>query len=342
MKSPRRRLSLDEQERIAPSAFARAVEARVAGDLAAAEAAYGEAAGAGDREAAFRLGVIRHRDRRDHAGAVKAYEQAAAAGLPEAMHNLALLFAYELDRVDDARRLWHAAIERGDPLAMFDLGFFRWYEGDFRGAEEAFQRAIDEGNPSGHLHMGFLLIDEDRDEDALAAFERAAALGLDEAWTHVGWRLARLARLDEAEAALRRGREVGDVVSDDILHDVLEAQGRSEEAEAVLQELSDWARDEVSLDYRHLLATLSGEGLRAEALEQWTKEECDSRTQPEVAALLFDAPRLAEVETRSKLRIAYGDDEALDALAELYEKTGRRAWAQRLRGTEIGGESDSA
>ncbi len=320
---------LDEPPSGGSDVYRRAVEAHQAGDLATAEAAYREAAEAGESDAAFWLGWLLH-DRDDLAGAVEAYEQAAARGHPEATLNMALLLARDLQRPEDARRLFEDAIERGDRRAMFDLGYLLWELGDHTGAAAAFNKAADAGDPRAHLELGFLLADQERDEEALTEFEEAASLGVDEAWTQAGWQLARLGRLDEAEAVLRRAWEQGDRVSGDILHDVLTALGRRDEAEAVLREAIKWARTEVSLDYRQVLAKFNAEELPDDELKAWAWAE-DDRTPLELAALLYDAARLAEAETRLKLAIENGDDEAAAKLTELYEKTGRRDQAEQLR-----------
>jgi TPR repeat protein len=322
-------VTLHDPNPIVAGLFARAAEARAAGDLLSAEAAYSEAAAAGDPEAAFRLGVIRS-ERGELPGSIQAYEQAAEAGMSEAANNLALLYAYKLERPDDALRFWHAAIDHGDLLAMFDFGFYLWYIGETRAAAKAFEQATEAGAARGPLELGFLLLDEEREEDALNAFERAAALGVDEAWTHVGWRRARLGHLNDAERALRWARDLGEMVSGDILTDVLEALGRNDEAEATFREVTEWAASEVSMEYRDLLPTLDGEGLYEDELAQWISAECDSRTPPEVAALLFDAPRLAEAETRLQLKSDNADAAAAETLVDLYVKTGRKPRAAAL------------
>jgi tetratricopeptide (TPR) repeat protein len=315
---------------IAQGALARAVKAHARGDLTAAEAGYREAADAGDRDAAFQLGLILS-DRGDRVGAAGAWERAAASGDLDSTLNLALLFADYLDRPDDARRLYQDAIARGERRAMFDYGSFLWRQGDHHGAEAAFQQVIDAGVARGHLMLGFLLAEEGRHEEALRAFERAAGLGVNEAWGQAGWQLARLGRLDEAERMLRRAQQHDDLASYGILPDVLERMGRSADAATVLTEAIERSRKNLSLGYRDHLSQLDGRGLEEEALRRWAHDECDSRLPLVLAALLFDAARLAEAETRLTLAVDHGDEDAIHKLAQLYEKTGRRRRAQALR-----------
>jgi hypothetical protein len=241
------------------------------------------------------------------------------------MRDLASEYGYELDRGDDARRLWNAAIEQGDVLSMFDLGFFLWWSDDFAGAAEAFQRAIDAGNPRGHMEMGFLLADNERDmEGALAAFERAQEAGVGGASLQVGWQLARLGRLDEAEPALRGACEQGYMEAGDILHDVLWNLNRPEEADQVLEETARWATSRVSLDYREMLGRALGEELTDADVKEFIEEEADPDiTSREVAALLYDAAGLSEVETRLEFFVRDGSEEAAEFLAALRAKTGR-------------------
>lgn len=310
-------------------AQARAVAAHVAGDLASAEAAYREAADGGDAASAFQLGRLLN-DRGDREGAARAYEQAAKSGHVEASLNLAILCADHLRRPDDAVRLWRAAADRGDRRAMFDLALHCWDIDDRGAAKDALQQLGYAGEPRGYLVLGLMLAEENEPEAALNAFQRAASAGVADAWTEVGWVLEELERRDEAEAALRRGYDAGDLAAAAILQRVLRSQGKETEAQALAAAAAERARRHVRLEYRTLLSALDGEGLKEEELSGWITDEFPEPVPRELAALVFDSPRLAEAITRLKLAIEYGDEEAIVDLARLYEMLGRHAAADRL------------
>ena len=294
-----------------------------------AEAAYREAAAAGNADAAYHLGLLLS-DRGDLEGALAAYEQAAGRGHAEATLNLALALAYELGRRADARELFWTGIKRGDVRAMFELAFLVWFEGDLGAAEEVLRTAAQAGEARAYLHIGFLTAEDGRQEEAISAFRHAAADGVQEAWTQLGWEYARMRAFGDAEQALQQAVRAGDPASYVVLGGVLDGLARTEDADLMFERAHERAR-EVSLGYRDMLDDLAGEGESVERLREWAREEWDSRAPLELVALLFDAARLAEADTRLRLRMGCDDDEARRKLTDLYNKTGRQAQASQLR-----------
>lgn len=332
---------MGDEGKAASERYERAVAAQVGGDLAAAETLYREAVALGHVDAAADLGYVLD-ERGDTEGAAAAFRKAADGGHIPAMLDLAAMYAYEFHRLDDARELFQRAADRGDPRAMLVFGEFAWWSGDLRAAEEAYRQLADSGNPRGYLLLGYLFADAGRElPRALSAFRSAAQAGVEEAWTQVGWTLARLGEVEEAEAPLRRAYVGGGLVAGEVLHDVLRTLDRADEARAALKDVSERATRTVTMDYRDLLARLDGEAADREGLEAWMAKEYDHPAPLELAALQFDAARLAMVETRLELKIDFGDDEAIETLAELYVKTGRAEAARALREHVGGGDGAS-
>lgn len=288
----------------------------------------------GDPDAAFKLGLILD-DRGDTHGAVEVWRGAAAAGHPKATLNLGLALAYDLGCLDEGRDLFRtAAFELGDIRGFFELAFLLWYADDYSGAEEALSHPSAIAHPRTWLHRGLLLADQGRDEEAANAFARAAELGVEEGWTHLGWQLSRAGRLEDAKAALTRGAP-HDPAACGILGQVLDDLGDAEGAEVAFSDARARAED-VSMAYRDLLSQLDGEDLRTDELARWSASEWDPRMPPPLAALLFDAARLAETETRLALGLENSDDTAAATLADLYRKTGRLEQAAQLRPGRFG------
>ena len=313
-----------------PTNLARAPSRPTLGDLAAAEAAYREAADGGDAASAFQLGVLLN-DRGDREGAAQAYQQAADAGDREAALNLAILFADHLNRPADAVRLRKHAAAAGDRRAMLDLALHLWDRDDRGGARDALQQLAAAGEPRALLLIGLSLAEEGERDAAIDAFQAAASAGIEEAYTEIGWQLVSMGRTNEAEGALRRAYDAGELAAAAILQRVLKSQEKDREAESLAVESSERARSDVRLEYRELLSDLDGEGLKEDELSNWAEEEFSKDVPRELVALAFDAPRLAEAITRLKLAVEYGDEEAAVKLGRLSELTGRRGLADRLQ-----------
>jgi uncharacterized protein len=202
-----------------------AVSAHESGDMVAAEAAYRDAAEAGNVVAAFQLGAVLQ-SRGAYELAATAYAPAAASGDIEAVLNLAILLAYELGRPDDAIELFRELALRGDARGWLELGMLYAHQGGFAEAESVLRKALDD-EPRAHMALGSVLSAMDRHEDALISYRAALTQEIDGAWSGVAWELMRLDRLEAAEDAATRGVAAQDPGAGGVLGVVLRQRGAS-------------------------------------------------------------------------------------------------------------------
>jgi tetratricopeptide (TPR) repeat protein len=230
--------------------------------MAAAEAAYRDAAEAGSIAAAFQLGVILQ-SRGSYELAAAAYAPAAAGGDIEAVLNLAILLAYELGRPDDAIALLTELAQQGDARGRLELGMLYAQHGRFADAESVLRQAL-EDEPRAHMALASVLSAMDKHEAALASYRTALSREIEGAWSGVAWESMRLGRSQAAEDAATRGVAAGDPGAGGVLGVVLRQQGRFDEAAAAFEAAVE--RGEPAwLPYGDLLADWEGREDEAEA-----------------------------------------------------------------------------
>lgn len=298
----------------AEQTFERAVRAHESGDIAAAEAAYREAADAGSVAASFQLGVILQ-SRGSYEGAASAYAPAAAGGDKEAVLNLAILLAYELGRPDDATALLSELAQLGDARGWLELGMLYAHYGRFADAESVLKQALDD-EPRAHMALGSVLSAMDRHEDALASYRAALSRELEGAWSGVAWELIFLDRLAGAEDAAMRGVSAGDPGAGGVLGVVLRQQGRLDEAAAAFEAALE--RGEPAwLPYADLLAGWEGREEEAEAAYGQAIQHGEADAGTAFAKFLLERGREDDVRKLLTDQLALRpDDENLRRLVE--------------------------
>jgi hypothetical protein len=298
----------------AEDALRLAVAAHETGDMEAAEAAYRDAAEAGNVAAAFQLGVIlQSRGAFEHAAA--AYAPAAAAGDIEAVLNLAILLAYELGRPDDAVELLAELAKQGDARAWLELGMLYAQHGRLADAESVLKQALAD-EPRAHMALGSVLSAMGKHEDALVAYRAALTAEIEGAWSGVAWELILLDRLDGAEDAATRGVEARDPGAGSVLGVVLHKQGRLDEAAAAFE--AALARGEPAwLPYGDLLADREGREDEAEAAYAQAIQHGEADAGTALAKFLLERGRENDVRKLLTDQLALRpDDENLRRLVD--------------------------
>jgi len=282
--------------------------------MEAAEAAYRDAAEAGNVAAAFQLGVLLQ-SRGAYELAAAAYAPAATGGDVEAVLNLAILLAYELGRPDDAIALLSELAKQGDPRAWLELGMLYAQHGRFAEAESVLRQALDD-EPRAHMALGSVLSAMDKHEDALVAYRAALTQEIEGAWSGVAWELMRLDRLEAAEDAATRGVQARDPAAGGVLGVVRRQQGRFEEAAAAFEAAVE--RGEPAwLPYGDLLADWEGHEDEAEAAYARAIQEGEADAGTALAKFLIEHGREDDVRKLITDQLALRpDDENLRRLAE--------------------------
>jgi tetratricopeptide (TPR) repeat protein len=294
--------------------FRRAVAAHESGDMEAAEAAYRDAAEAGNLAAAFQLGVILQ-SRGSYELAATAYAPAAAGGDAEAVLNLAILLAYELGRPEDAVELLAELAKLGDARAWLELGMLYAQHGRLADAESVLKQAVDD-EPRAHMALGSVLSAMDKHEDALVAYRAALTQEIEGAWSGVAWELVLLDRLEAAEDAATRGVEARDPGAGAVLGVVLRRQGRLDEAAAALEAALE--RGEPAwLPYGDLLADWEGREDAAEAAYAQAIQHGEADAGTALAKFLIERGRKDDVRKLLTDQLALRpEDEHLRRLVE--------------------------
>jgi tetratricopeptide (TPR) repeat protein len=294
--------------------FRRAVAAHESGDMETAEAAYRDAAEAGNIAASFQLGVILQ-GRGSYELAASAYAPAAAGGDAEAVLNLAILLAYELGRPEDAVELLAELAKLGDARAWLELGMLYAQHGRLADAESVLKQAVDD-EPRAQMALGSVLSAMDKHEEALLAYRAALAQEIEGAWSGVAWELILLDRLEAAEDAATRGVEARDPGAGAVLGVVLRRRGRLEDAAAAFEGAVE--RGEPAwLSYGDLLADWEGHEEEAEAAYARAIEHGEADAGTVLAKFLIDRGRENDVRKLITDQLALRpDDENLQRLAE--------------------------
>ncbi len=141
-------------------------------------------------------------------------------------------------------------LEPGLPEGQLALGAIRhWYDFDWQGADEAYQRALESapGNAEVLRAVGLLILNLGRSEEAITYCLRAVELDpLSVAsYAALGRAYRATGMLAEAETAFRTGLEISPHATaiSVLLGLVIDAQGRPEEALGfILAEKADWSR----------------------------------------------------------------------------------------------------
>lgn len=128
-----------------------------------------ELAQAGDRQAAFRLGLYYDtgkEQKRDSHRAVYWYRKAAMAGEVHAQHNLAVAYAkgdgVSLD-IHEAIKWWTRAARQGNPDSQYNLGIMYaageyGIKRDFDQAKHWWRKAAMHGDPMAQYNLGTLYV----------------------------------------------------------------------------------------------------------------------------------------------------------------------------------------
>jgi tetratricopeptide (TPR) repeat protein len=282
--------------------------------MEAAEAAYRDAAEAGNVAAAFQLGLILQ-SRGSYELAAAAYAPAAASGDIEAVLNLAILLAYELGRPDDAIALLGELAQRGDARAWLELGMLHAQHGHLDDAESVLRQAL-EDEPRAHMALGSVLSAMDRHEESLASYRAALAQEIEGAWSGVAWELMRLDRAQAAEDAAMRGVEAGDPGAGGVLGVVLRQQGRFDEA-ALAFEAAVERGEPAWLAYGDLLADWEGREDEAEAAYAQAIRHGEADAGTALAKFLLDRGREDDIRKLVTDQLALRpDDENLRRLVD--------------------------
>lgn len=128
----------------------------------------------------------------------RAFTEAANRGNNLAMFNLGLL-AHETGEAETARRWWECAAEAGRAEAMFNLGAIAHETGEAETARRWWERAAEAGYTSAMVYLANLSVKEGDEERARAWWERAAEAGDSTAMFMLG-------RLTEEEGAIEVAR----------------------------------------------------------------------------------------------------------------------------------------
>ncbi len=141
-------------------------------------------------------------------------------------------------------------LEPGDPLLLRRLGTTLVATGDYAAAEAAFRQALAMRSEAGpHIDLYDCFVRQGREEDAIVEAKAAAALEPTNPHWHyrVALSLMHVGRLAEAEPAARAAVEHGSEVSSvfqNLLAQILQLQGRTDESIATVQEAADLAPED--------------------------------------------------------------------------------------------------
>jgi tetratricopeptide (TPR) repeat protein len=136
-------------------------------------------------------------------------------------------------------RAFRRGDQRGDGVAVYNLGVLLRDKGDLEGAEAAFRRGDERGVGAAASSVGLLLVQRGDVEAAEAAFRRGDARGDASAASNLGLLLSQQGDLESAEAAYRRGDERGDGTAASNLGALLLERGDVKGAEAAFRRGED-------------------------------------------------------------------------------------------------------
>ncbi|MFC8380836.1 tetratricopeptide repeat protein [Nocardia sp. NPDC057272] len=173
--------------------------------------AYGlwqQAAGGGNRDAMFNLGVLLAQ--RDDCGdlAEAWYEKAAEAGHSQAMVNLGVLLKRR-NELAEAETWYRKAIDVGDSGAMHNLGLLLKQRGDLAEAEDWWRNAAETRHPDAMVNLGNLAAERGDLAEAEDWWRYAAETGHPDAMVNLGILAAERGDLAEAEDWWRYAAETG-------------------------------------------------------------------------------------------------------------------------------------
>ncbi|MFI9583773.1 tetratricopeptide repeat protein [Streptomyces sp. NPDC052236] len=213
-----------------------AIAAR-AGDLAAAEAWFADAARSGDPEALLFHAEV-HADRHGMDRAEGLFRKAAEAGNPAAQHTLGVRLM-KRGQNEEAERYFRTAAAAGYIDSVVNLGVLLRGRGDLDGAEACYRRAIEAGDiADSNNNLGNLLRQRGDMAGAARSWRIAAAHGNGAAMASCGALHAEREEWAEAEALFRRSAAAGDTTGMLNLATILRRDGRIREAAQWLQSAS--------------------------------------------------------------------------------------------------------
>jgi TPR repeat protein len=215
-------------------------------ERAEAEQLWRKATAADHADAANNLGyLLEHKpyaseeeERLAHLEAKKAYQFAAGQGHAKAANNLGGMLFRERDFMN-AEDSFRDAIDLDNVDAMANLGVLCEFQERVEEAATWYRKAAEAGSIAGARRLGRLLSKQGNVAEAKQWYSKAAEAGDVEAAFELGLFLNRMDDARSAEFWLRNAAEQGDIGAQVHLSDLLQEQGRREEAESFGQKALD-------------------------------------------------------------------------------------------------------
>ncbi|MCP2203791.1 hypothetical protein LX90_007518 [Lentzea flava] len=166
-----------------------------------------------------------------------AWEKASTANV-RALVNLGILMK-EKGCEDEAEKLYHAAADAGDTIAMGLVGMLLMERGRDDESLDYLRRAVEAGETKATGLLGMMLAKQRRDDEALGYLRRAADAGETNVLGTLGITLERQGHYDEAAEFYRRAVDAGDTKVLNFMSKMLVRQGREDEAIEYLRRAVD-------------------------------------------------------------------------------------------------------
>ncbi|NLU79122.1 tetratricopeptide repeat protein [Micromonospora sp. HNM0581] len=164
------------------------------------------------------------------AAAEKAWGRAAGAGKPAGMYNLALL-AYRRGQEDKFLH-WHKkAWSCGHVESATDLGYHFSESGDLAAAERWYSRAAEKGDVRAAYNLGLLLLDSGRESEAAEWYAKAVEAGDTDSMVNLAYIYNQQGKSEEATALYTKAAHGGNSMAMSNLGLLMSRKGEYEEAQ---------------------------------------------------------------------------------------------------------------